>query len=137
MLRWAERIGTPALRGQAPLGKTEDGHVVVASGTTFLTACLIQWLVIFGILIHLACKDVVLENKWLDKFFCSTWIVVYIKIRVQLNVLFCGNYLRGTFVIAGIFFVVICCGNQLGVIRCCLRYNGGSCYPFTSRRIFF
>jgi len=99
------------------MGKTEDGNIVMASGTTFLRACRFQCLLIFGIIILPGCKAVVLANKQLDKFFCFSCIVVYIRIAVQTNVPFCGN--------------------MLGGIRWCFLYNGGTCSPFVSRRFFF
>jgi len=50
----------------------------------------------------------VLANKRLDKVFCFSWIVVYIRIEAQLKVPLCGDHLGGTFVVAGIFVVAIC-----------------------------
>ena len=80
LLRWADwYTGLPCLDS---VGKTEDGHVVVASDTTFLGACPFQCLVIFVINILRSCKGVVLANRQLDKFFCFCWIVVYIRIGV-------------------------------------------------------
>ena len=91
------------------VGKPEEGHILVASSIVFLSACRFQCLLIFGIIILCHCKGVVLANRRLDKFFCFSWIVVYTRIGAQLNVPFCGDYLGGTFVVARIFIVAICC----------------------------
>ena len=90
------------LRGQA------WGHVLLESSTVFLGACRFRCLLIFRIIILCHCKGVVLANRRLDKFFYFSWIVVYIRIEAQLNVPFCGDYLSGTFVVAGIFVIAIC-----------------------------
>ena len=59
------------LRGQA------WGHVLVASSTVFLSACRFRCLLIFRIIILCHCKGVVLANRWLDKFFYFSWIVIH------------------------------------------------------------
>ena len=64
------------------VGKPKEGHVLVASSTIFLSACRFQCLLIFGIIILCHCKGVVLANRRLDKFFCFSWIVVYIRTGV-------------------------------------------------------
>ena len=87
---------------------TEDGQVVVASGTTFLSACHFHCLLIFGYSIHRSCKGVVLAKRWLNKFYYFNWIVVYIKIEVQLNVPLCANYLGGKYWVVSSWSPVEC-----------------------------
>ena len=76
---------------------TEDGQVVVASSTTFFSVCRFQCLLIFGFSIRQSCKGVVLAKRWLDKFYCFNWILVYIRIEIQLNVPLCANYFGGNY----------------------------------------
>ena len=119
MLRWAERIGTQGVVRRGSVGQDWG------------------WARSRGILFHNACKGVLLANRRLDIFFCSSWIIVYIRIGVQLNVPFCGIYWGGTFVVAESFFTVVGCGNTLGFIQCWLRWSGGYHFPFDSRRTLF
>ena len=42
-------------------------------------------------------KGVVLAKRRLDKFYWFFWIVVYIRIEVQLNLHLCANYLGGKY----------------------------------------
>ena len=121
------------------MGKTEDGHIVVTSGIAFFSGCHFQCLRIFGISILCCCKIVVFGNQRLNKFFRFSWIVVYIRIGVQLNVpWYCFG---GIFVVAGFFVVALRSVHWLGGIRLCapwcLQYNGGTSSPFVTRRIFF
>ena len=74
-----------------------DEQVVVASGTAFLSAYRFPCLLIFWFSIHRNFKGVVLAKRRLDKFYWFFWIVVYIRIEVQLNLHLCANYLGGKY----------------------------------------